>query len=118
MLIRPESGTICVGETETPFAVAQPPEGEDIELRIFIDKYLVEVFVNGRQAALSVYMGYRDGGNTLKGYLSPRRGAPMTIRKVEIWKLSPTNQGFFQARESRNWEPDIHMNGTLRSTTS
>ncbi len=94
MLIRPESGTICVGETETPFAVAQLPEGEDIELRIFIDKYLVEVFVNGRQAALSVYMGYRDGGNTLKGYLSPRRGTPMTIRKVEIWKLSPTNQGF------------------------
>ncbi len=100
VLIRPESGTICVGETEAPFAVAQLPEGEDIELRIFIDKYLVEVFVNGRQAALSVYMGYRDGGNTLKGYLSPRRGAPMTIRKVEIWKLSPTNQGFLTgARE-------------------
>ena len=32
---------------------------------------------------------------------------PMTIRKVEIWKLNPTNQGFLEARENRIWAPDI-----------
>jgi len=108
VLIRPESGTICIGEVEAPFAVDDLPEGEDVELRIFVDKYLVEVFVNGRQAALNAYMGYRDGGTALKAYrFRGRDAAPMKIRKVEIWKLKPTNQGFLEARESRIWAPDI-----------
>jgi sucrose-6-phosphate hydrolase SacC (GH32 family) len=37
-----------VGTAESPFAVADSPEGENVELRIFIDKYLVEVFANDR----------------------------------------------------------------------
>ena len=108
VLIRPETGTICVGATEAPFAVAGLPPGEDLELRIFVDKYLVEVFVNGRQAALTVFMAYRDAGNELRAYLfgSRERTSPLTLRTVEIWKIRPTNQGFFEARESRIWEPD------------
>ena len=108
ILLRPESGTLCVGETEAPFAVAELPAGEDLELRIFVDKYLVEVFANGRQAALSVFMGYRNGGNQLRGYVFDRsdKAAPTTLRTVEIWKLQLTNQGFFEARESRVWQPD------------
>ena len=107
VLFRPESGTICVGETETPFSVADLPEHEDIDLRIFADKYLVEVFVNGRQAALTAHMDYRRG-NVLKAYLFRGRDAgPLKIRSIEIWKLKPTNQGFLEARESRNWAPDI-----------
>ena len=50
IILRPETGTIRVGTTEAPFAVADLPAGEDVELRIFVDKYLVEVFANGRQA--------------------------------------------------------------------
>ena len=108
VLLRPESGTICVGDTEAPFAVANLPPGEDLELRIFVDKYLVEVFVNGRQALLTVFTAYRDGGNELRAYLFGRRPRtpPLTLRTVEIWKLKPTNQGFFAARDSRIWEPD------------
>ena len=108
VLLRPESGTICVGATEAPFAVANLPPGEDLELRIFVDKYLVEVFVNGRQALLTVFTAYRDGGNELRAYLFGRRPRtpPLTLRTVEIWKLKPTNQGFFAARDSRIWEPD------------
>ena len=108
VLLRPESGTICVGATEAPFAVANLPQGEDLELRIFVDKYLAEVFVNGRQAALTVFTAYRDGGSELRGYLFGRRPRtpPLTLRTVEIWKLRPTNQGFFAARDSRIWEPD------------
>ena len=108
VLLRPESGTICVGATEAPFAVADLPQGEDLELRIFVDKYLVEVFVNGRQAALTVFTAYRDGGSELRAYLFGRRPRtpPLTLRTVEIWKLKPTNQGFFAARDSRIWEPD------------
>ncbi|MBT3273098.1 MAG: glycoside hydrolase family 32 protein, partial [Spirochaetales bacterium] len=108
VIIRPESGTICVGETEAPFAVADLPEGEGVELRIFVDKYLVEVFVNGRQAALTSYLGYKDGGRNIDAYSFRGRGdAELKLRKVEIWKLRPTNQGFMEARESRVWAPDI-----------
>ena len=107
VLIRPESGTICVGETEAPFAVTDLPVEEDVELRIFVDKYLVEVFANGRQAALTAYMGYRDGCSLRAYVFHGRYDSPMKIRRVEIWKLKPTNQGFFEARESRIWAPDV-----------
>ena len=107
VVIRPEAGTICVGDAEAPFAVADLPDGEDLDLRIFIDKYLVEVFVNGRQALLTSYMGYRDSGTALKAYRFHRWNTVSTkIRKIEIWKLKPTNEGFLEARESRNWAPD------------
>jgi len=110
VIVRPESGTISVGETEAPFAVDDLPPGEDVELRIFADKYLVEVFVNGRQAALTAYMDYRKGAE-LKGYvfpgIFPGDQNQTAIRRLEIWKLKPTNEGFFEARESRIWAPDI-----------
>ena len=111
VLIRPETGTICAGATEAPFAVADLPAGEDLELRIFVDKYLVEVFVNGRQALLTVFTAYRDGGSELRAYLFGSRGRtpPLTLRTVEIWKLRPTNHGFFDARASRIWEPDTEQ---------
>ena len=106
VLMRPETGTICIGDTEAPFAVADLPKGEDVEMRIFVDKYLVEVFLNGRQAALNACMAYRDGGIALQGYAFRRAAPPTRIRSIEIWKLKSMNQGFFEARESRIWAPD------------
>ncbi|MCX6895438.1 MAG: hypothetical protein NTZ16_08090, partial [Verrucomicrobia bacterium] len=32
-------------------------------------------------------------------------GAPTTIKKLEIWKLKPANQGFCEAQTNRIWEP-------------
>ena len=32
-------------------------------------------------------------------------GAPTKLKSVEVWKLKPTNQGFFEARKNRLWEP-------------
>lgn len=102
IVLRPETGALRVGTTEAPFAVADLPEDEDVELRIFIDKYLVEVFVNSRQAVLSSYMDY--AGKT--GLDAFTVGAPTIIKSLDIWKLKPTNQGFLEARENRIWEPD------------
>jgi sucrose-6-phosphate hydrolase SacC (GH32 family) len=99
---QPSSETLRVGKTEAPFVVSDLPPGEDLELRIFIDKYLVEVFVNGRQAMVAADM-YWEQANGLYAY---SWGAPTTIRKVEIWKLKPTNQGYLEAQKSRIWEPD------------
>ncbi|OFY00429.1 MAG: hypothetical protein A2X05_07675 [Bacteroidetes bacterium GWE2_41_25] len=102
ILIRPETSTLRVGIVEAPFAVADLPGDEDVQLRIFIDKYLVEVFANDRQAIVAAYMNYQSN-NGLDAYTF---GAPTTIKKLEIWKLKPANQGFFEAQKSKIWEPD------------
>ena len=102
IIIRPETGTIRVGTTEAPFAVADLPAGEDVQLRIFVDKYLVEVFANDRQAVVAAHMDWQ-GKLSLDGYSS---GAPTTVKKLEIWKLKPTNQGFREAQKNHVWEPN------------
>jgi len=102
IMFRPETGTLRVGNTEAPFNLATLPGNEDIDLRIFIDKYLVEVFVNDRQAMVASYADYA-GKHDLTAFTV---GAPTTLKKVEIWKLKPTNQGFLEARKNRVWEPN------------
>lgn len=99
---QPNNGTLRVGGTEAPFKVADLPAGEDVELRIFIDQYLVEVFVNGRQAMVAADMGWQEES----GFDAYSWGDPTTIKKVEIWKMKPTNQGYLEARENRIWEID------------
>ncbi|MCF7818820.1 MAG: GH32 C-terminal domain-containing protein, partial [Kiritimatiellales bacterium] len=101
ILIRNDTGTLRVGDTEAPFAVSDLPPGEDVELRVFIDKYFVEVFANDRQAMVATYMDYR-GKTGLDEYTF---GPPAPLKKVEIWKLKPTNQGFREAQTNRVWEP-------------
>lgn len=101
LVFRPETGTIRLGSAEAPFAVSDLPAGEDIEVRIFVDRYLVEVFVNGRQAMVGLH--HHEPGNTKLGAFSI--GAPTTLKKVATWKLKPANQGFRKAQKDRIWEP-------------
>ncbi len=56
---KPESKVLTMGEISPPFALKK---NEDLNLRIFLDKGMVEVFVNGRQAA--AYMQNHDKENT------------------------------------------------------
>lgn len=102
ILLRPETGTLRVGNTEVPFAVAGLPAGEDVELRIFIDNYLVEVFANGRQAVVAAHLEQANQ----RGMDAYCIGAPTTLKKVEIWKLKPTNEGFREAQKNRIWLPE------------
>lgn len=104
IILRPETGTLRVGTTEAPFAVADLPPGEDLELRIFVDKYLVEVFANDRQAVAAAHMDW-SGDTALEGYSS---GAPTTVGRLEIWKMQPAIQGFREAQANRIWEPRTH----------
>ena len=102
IMLHPETSTFRVGTTEAPFAIADLPEGEDLELRIFIDKYLVEVFASHRQAVLTAFMDYQSAqGLSVYSY-----GDSLTIQQLDIWQLRACNQGFFEARENRIWEPD------------
>ena len=100
-MLRPDTGTLRVGTTEAPFAVADLPSGEDLELRVFIDKYIVEVFANNRPALFASHPDY--SGKTGLDFFSI--GAPTTISALEIWQLKATNQGFIEARDNRIWEP-------------
>lgn len=99
---QPNNGSLRVGSTEAPFAVSDLPAGETVELRIFIDRYLVEVFVNGRQAVVAADMDWQAAS----GFEAYTWGAPTTIQQVEIWKIKPTHQGYLQARQNRIWEPE------------
>lgn len=101
ILIHPEYGTLRIGTTEAPFAVTALAPGEDLELRIFVDKYLVEVFANDRQAVVAAHLAYQ-AANSFNLYAY---GDAITIKEVEIWRLNSTNQGFFKAQQSRIWEP-------------
>ena len=103
LLFQPDSRTIRLGTVEAPFAADDLDPAEDLELRVFIDKYLVEVFVCDRQALLATHTDYRSA-NGLYAY---SYGADTNFRTVELWRMEATNEGFFTARESPIWEPDI-----------
>jgi sucrose-6-phosphate hydrolase SacC (GH32 family) len=102
ILFRPENGSLRIGTAEAPFSIADLPKGQPVELRIFIDKYLVEVFANDRQAMVASFAEYA-GKPDLQAFTI---GAPTTLKTIEIWKLRPANQGFREAQKTRNWEPD------------
>ncbi len=70
---------MAMGEIKPPFELKK---GEDLNLRIFLDKDMVEVFVNDRQAA--VYMHRHDKKNV--GISLFCKGGDITA-KVKGWKL-------------------------------
>jgi len=102
IVLRPDTGTLRVGTIEAPFSVTDLPEGEDLVLRVFIDKYVVEVFANDRQAIYATHCG----GSGQTGLLGFSVGGPIHLKQLEMWRLKPTNQGFRDAQHTRTWEPD------------
>ncbi len=63
-------------------------EHEALELRVFIDKSVIEVFANDRQAVMRrIYPSREDSvGVTLFS-----KGGPARIRKLESWEMMPSN---------------------------
>ncbi len=101
IIVDPATGTLQVGDTSAPFAVADLPDGEPLELRVFIDKYLVEVFANDRQSIVAVDLeGWhrKQRGVALYAY-----GRPTTFQKLETWPVTPTTEGFHEATRNRIW---------------
>ncbi len=60
------------------------PDGEPLKLRVFIDRSVVEVFVNGRQCvAVRVYPGREDSvGVSLRS-----QGRDAVLRSLDAWQL-------------------------------
>ena len=100
ILLLPEYGVIRVGRAEAPFRADELDADEDLVLRVYVDKYLVEVFVNDRQAVVACCMDYQ-AANGIRAYSFYEA---TTFSRVDIWRLRATNQSFFAARDSRVWQ--------------
>ena len=61
---------------------------EPLKLRVFVDKSVVEVFANGRQAVMRRMYPSRDGERR-RGDLLPRRLGH--VDQLEAWDMMPSN---------------------------
>lgn len=62
--------------------------GERLDLRVFVDRSVVEVFANGRQAVMRrIYPVRADS----VGVTVFSKGAPATTSAVQAWEMSPSN---------------------------
>ena len=83
LIFRPETGTIRLGNAEAPFAINSLAADEDLEIRIFIDNFLVEVFINDRQSIVAEYEAYA-GHTALFGITV---GAATMLKTLEVWQI-------------------------------
>ena len=102
LVFRPETHTVRLGNAETEFPISQLGKDENLEIRIFIDKYLVEVFIGDRTTLVGSYLG-NPLSHRLDGFTV---GRSTRIRSLETWKLKPTNAGFHQAQQNPQWRPN------------
>lgn len=100
IVFRPETGTVRVGNSEINFAAGDLSDGEDLEIRVFIDKYLVEVFIGDRAASVVSFPSGELSAHKIDGFSV---GAPTRIRSLEAWKLKSTTEGFHRAQQQPLW---------------
>jgi beta-fructofuranosidase len=84
--------TLKSGPEDTPRAVEAAPfklkDGERLELRVFVDKSVVEVFANSRQAiARRLYPSRADS----LGVSLFSTGGTTRVRRLKSWKIMPSN---------------------------
>ncbi|MCY3931253.1 MAG: glycoside hydrolase family 32 protein [Acidobacteria bacterium] len=80
------------GPDDTPKAVEAAPfeltPGERLKLRVFVDKSVVEVFANSRQAiARRIYPSRRDS----IGVRVYSAGGDARVHSLKAWKITPSN---------------------------
>jgi beta-fructofuranosidase len=79
--------SLDIGRKNIESAPFELEKGEPLVLRIFVDKSIVEVFANDRQAiARSVYP--RLGGTGVKLFA---KGGSVKINSVKAWEMMPSN---------------------------
>jgi len=78
--ILPESNILRLGNVNAPFALKP---GEDLQLRVFVDKNLVEVFANNRQAAAAARK--YDPASLAVSLFS--KGGDIQVREIRSWRL-------------------------------
>jgi len=81
-----ESKKLRIGTVNAPFQLKQ---GEDMTLRVFIDKNLVEIFANNRQAMAFAHKRTHALANTRLF----SNGSDLQVKKVTAWKMKSIYQG-------------------------
>jgi len=76
-----ESRTLKIGSISPPF---EPKKDENLVLRVFIDKNLVEVFANDRQAAAFAHGHVREAPNINLF----ARGGDAAVTEVKAWRMA------------------------------
>ena len=74
------SKTLNIGYINPPFELKQ---GEDLTLRIFIDKNLIEVFANDRQAAVA-WHDYKPKDLQVSLF---SKGGDLKVKRVSAWQM-------------------------------
>lgn len=77
--------TLSIGSINPPFELR---EGEDLTLRVFIDKNLVEVFANDRQAAVVANKNIRENPNISL----ITEDADLMVDEIKAWKMKSIYQ--------------------------
>ena len=75
-----ERETLTIGTINPPFKLE---DGEDLTLRIFIDKNIIEVFANDRQAAAYTH---EDLAENLEISLF-NNGDDLVVKEMKIWNM-------------------------------
>ncbi len=82
---RSVTGTAASGIEAAPLPLAA---GATLNLRVFVDRCMVEVFANDGQLALSRVVYPTPGSTGIRFYA---RGGPALVRTASAWDLMPTN---------------------------
>lgn len=84
--------TLRVSGVEIPFELKTLPPNENLKIRIFVDKHIVEVFVNDRIAAAAIGRNPQIRKFHALGFKRPYK-----IEKIDVWNLKPANKGYKDA---------------------
>lgn len=74
-----------VSEQRVPFELKK---GETLQLDIFIDNAIIEVFANGRQCITQVVYPEMENSNEVKIFSGDEK---IKVKSVEVWKMATTN---------------------------
>ena len=74
-----------IGKINPPFELN---DGEDLTLRIFIDKNLIEVFANDRQAAVVSHPSIRKNPN-IKIFTKDK---DLVVKEIHAWKMKSIHE--------------------------
>ncbi len=84
--------TCSSGPNESPkhieSAPLELPEGEQLRLRVFVDKSVVEVFANNQQAIMRRIYPARTDSVGVKLFA---KGGSIKVNQLDCWQISPSN---------------------------
>jgi beta-fructofuranosidase len=73
----------------TQVAPLELRSGEKLELRIFIDRSIIEIFANERQCITQRIYPTREDSTGIELF---SKGGSMTVKSLQAWDMAPTNQ--------------------------